>query len=135
MRALAPSVLPLSLLLGCASPAQRPAQEPTPTLYNAPARQDDAKAEDLEQLRASQIRYTAALGVAIRIGAAIFVTQRDKCPTVEEVVAARLVTAELRAEDAWGKPYRVVCPPGGPRVVSAGPDGVFDTPDDVTSGE
>lgn len=38
--------------------------------------------------------------------------------------------------DPWGRPYRFV-PPGpgesNPRIVSAGPDGVFGTPDDVSS--
>lgn len=83
---------------------------------------------------AAQVRFTTALGVAIRIGAAIYVTQHEKCPTVDEVVAAKLVSAELRTEDAWGKPFRITCLPGGPLVTSAGADGAFGTPDDIVSG-
>ncbi len=135
MRTLLLASLLLSSVAGCAASSPEPAREPKPTLYNAPEDPGGPSQADVEQLRASQARYTSALAVAIRIGAAIFVTQRDKCPTVDEVVEARLVSVELHTDDAWGKPFRITCPPEGPRVTSAGPDGVFDTPDDLVSGK
>lgn len=135
MRKVVLSVLPLCALVGCASSESPPPREPKPTLYNASEEPGGPREADIEQMRAAQVRYSTALGVAIRIGAAIFLAQRDKCPTVDEVVAARLVSADLHTEDAWGKPYRITCPPDGPRVTSAGPDGVFDTPDDIVSGK
>lgn len=42
--------------------------------------------------------------------------------------------APWTAIDVWKRPVRVTIPPGGPaKVVSAGPDGAFDTADDITS--
>lgn len=135
MRPLVLHALLLPLCAGCASSEPPPAREPRATLYNAPDEPGGPREDDVAQMRAAQVRYSAALGVAIRIGAAIFVTQRDRCPTVDEVVAARLVSVDLHTDDAWGKPFRITCPPDGPRVTSAGPDGVFDTPDDIVSGK
>lgn len=129
--------LALSLpAVGCAASEPAPAREPKPTLYNAKEEPAGGSHEaDLEQMRAAQVRFSTALGVALRIGAAIYVTQHEKCPTVDEVVAAKLVSADLRTEDAWGKTYRITCPPAGPIVTSAGPDGVFETADDIVSGK
>lgn len=126
--------LPLASL-GCAAAEPAPAQSPKPTLYNAKEEPGGGHEGDLEQMRAAQVRFSTALGVAIRISAAIYVTQHEKCPTVDDVVAAKLVSADLRTEDAWGKAYRITCVPAGPLVTSAGPDGVFDTADDIVSGK
>jgi general secretion pathway protein G len=36
--------------------------------------------------------------------------------------------------DAWGHPYRYTLLNGKPKVYSAGPDGIFDTTDDIYAG-
>jgi hypothetical protein len=38
------------------------------------------------------------------------------------------------ARDAWHRPYRYTLVSGKPRVYSAGPDGIFDTKDDIYAG-
>ncbi len=55
------------------------------------------------------------------------------CPTVDDFLAAGVVDARRRSADAWDRPFRVDCEPRGLIVRSAGPDGLFDDEDDVTS--
>jgi hypothetical protein len=40
-----------------------------------------------------------------------------------------------RLQDPWGHPYQVRRTGTGASVISAGPDGKFGTPDDLTAGE
>lgn len=136
------AVLALCLAsFGCSSqPARDPSSQPAApaTLYNEPpsdpAAKDKAK-QDEATLRAAQIRFTAAVAQALRLGAAIWQAQHEGCPTAGQIVEAKLVSTELRTADAWDRPYRVTCGPKGPQVTSSGPDQLFDTADDIVAGE
>lgn len=80
----------------------------------------------------AQIKLTQTVGLGLLVSAAIFVTTHGRCPTLEELVASGLLSQGLSSRDAWGTPYRITCATGGnPIVTSAGPDLVFDTPDDL----
>lgn len=125
---------------GCSSqPAKDPSTQAAPaTLYNEPAPDPAAKdkaKQDEATLRAAQIRFTAAVAQALRLGAAIWQAQHEGCPTAGQIVEAKLVSTELRTADAWDRPYRVTCGPKGPQVTSSGPDQLFDTADDIVAGE
>ena len=64
-----------------------------------------------------------------------FMITRDRCPTVDDLVAARFATAPPR--DPWGNLLSVRCPgqhdPEGVDVLSFGPDKAEGTEDDVLS--
>jgi hypothetical protein len=69
---------------------------------------------------------------AVRQAAELFINTEDVegCPSVEQLVAAKKINAQ-KADDPWGRPYHVACVDDEIRVMSAGKDGRFHTPDDV----
>jgi general secretion pathway protein G len=64
-----------------------------------------------------------------------FMITRERCPTMDDLIAARFATAPPR--DPWGSPITVRCPgqhdPEGVDVLSYGPDKAEGTEDDVRS--
>jgi general secretion pathway protein G len=64
-----------------------------------------------------------------------FMIAKNRCPTVEELVAERYV--RRAPVDPWGKPIEITCPgqhdPDGVDIVSTGKDGQQGTDDDVES--
>jgi len=52
------------------------------------------------------------------------------CPSVDDLVRAKQLEPQ-RTLDPWGAPYRIHCEGDELRVVSAGPDGVEGTADDL----
>jgi hypothetical protein len=48
------------------------------------------------------------------------------CPTVVDLFASGALDRNRRVIDAWNHPFRIVCDGEDIRVISAGPDGVFD---------
>lgn len=57
------------------------------------------------------------------------------CPSVDELVDARILNRQARTNDPWGNDYRIECFDEEIIVSSAGRDGVFDTDDDVPAEE
>ena len=53
------------------------------------------------------------------------------CPSVQDLVDARILSGQQRTVDPWGHDYRVECVDEEVIVTSAGRDGVFETDDDV----
>ena len=128
-------------VLGChhAEPAPRDpssarasAPESAPPRAGAPS---EATAEDLAVMLAAQVRITSVMAQALRVGTAVWQTANPGCPQASDVVAAHMVPDAVRAEDAWGTPYRIVCSRNSPTVISAGPDRAFDTGDDIRASE
>ena len=137
--------------LGCAR--SRPANQPderaaadAASLYNdsfatSAGTQMVAALDTLANLEDAQIRISAVIAQALCIGAALWVESHDSCPTPDDIVAQHMIDTSVHAQDAWDHPYRITC--GGddpdadaqPVVTSAGPDGVFGTPDDIVAGQ
>ncbi len=90
---------------------------------------------------AAIILREAALGEAQRLAKAARLSvagsePRDerRCPSASSLIMARRI-APLKADDPWGRPYRVVCSGDGePWVYSLGEDGIAHTADDIASG-
>jgi len=56
----------------------------------------------------------------------------DSCPTVGGLVAEQILDSGTKQTDAWDHPFAIQCSDEGEiRVVSPGPDGRLDTPDDI----
>jgi hypothetical protein len=59
---------------------------------------------------------------------------RGRCPPDLDALKATDIVSRVR-DDPWGRAYRFECPHSdhlaGGRVVSAGPDGIFGSPDDI----
>jgi hypothetical protein len=68
----------------------------------------------------------------IRRAAEVHAASLDRCPTVARLVVERELGPEL-AVDPWNGGYRIVCRDDAVVVTSAGPDGAFDTADDISA--
>lgn len=55
------------------------------------------------------------------------------CPTVATLVRGGFLSARIPAADPWGHAFALDCAGPEPTVRSAGADGVFGTPDDVST--
>jgi len=63
----------------------------------------------------------------------VYTSENQGCPTVRDLVEAGIFARERRLTDAWDHDFRIVCEKPEVLVQSAGPDGRFGTPDDVTN--
>src|SRR5262245_41197663 len=136
-----PAVLAVALgfvVASCRHASEPPpkAAEETPSLYNEPKPSSSSQHAEAAaaQLLPAQIRITTVLAQALRVGAAIWLTSHDDCPTPEAIVAAHLLSESLRTTDGWDRPYKITCDAKGAVVRSAGPDGVFGNEDDIVVG-
>lgn len=55
-----------------------------------------------------------------------------QCPTVGQLLADGVLDETAKAEDPWGRRFRVECLEGRVRTVSAGPDKTDNTEDDIS---
>jgi len=68
------------------------------------------------------------------VAEAFVITHGDQnCPTPEELSRDGLLSHRSKIEDPWGTTYRIRCEPSYAVASSAGPDGAFDTGDDIHS--
>lgn len=56
---------------------------------------------------------------------------RNTCPSARLLIEEQYVDSRFRGEDSWDRPFRTVCDESSVQVYSAGPDGTFNTADDV----
>lgn len=83
----------------------------------------------LPAMRDAKIHQTTSDVAVVRTAALRVMTERTDggCPVLEELGLDR----GARQSDAWDHPFRLECDEDGPIVISAGPDGAFDTEDDI----
>lgn len=86
----------------------------------------------LPQLEEARIKSTRADAQALRSAVMLYIADNPRsCPTVDDLVNERYLDATKRTTDAWDTPFQVTCEAGDIFVVSSGPDGQFDTEDDI----
>jgi general secretion pathway protein G len=83
------------------------------------------------QLNKAKIKNTQADAKAIGQGAIMYMTEHKDCPTVEKLVADKILDKTKRVKDAWDNEYTIECDEDGPVVRSAGPDGQMGNDDDI----
>lgn len=87
-----------------------------------------------EHLQKARIQTSYESARTLRSAISMFQMQSatSDCPTVEALVANRLVDSASKTLDAWDNPFTITCADSGEIVVtSSGPDKVTDTPDDI----
>ncbi|GAB4201951.1 MAG: hypothetical protein OHK0013_14620 [Sandaracinaceae bacterium] len=84
----------------------------------------------LNEARVQQARTDAQ---SIRGAVEMFLAQNPSadCPSVQELVEARVLSANTRSRDPWDNEFSVECEGEDITVISAGPDGQMGTGDDV----
>lgn len=55
----------------------------------------------------------------------------SECPTLQQLVSSKAMSAGASTDDPWGKPYELSCETGEVNVRSSGPDGERGTADDL----
>jgi prepilin-type N-terminal cleavage/methylation domain-containing protein len=83
----------------------------------------------LPALSDAKIRQTTSDVAIVRSAALRVMTERTDgaCPSFDELGLDR----GARQTDSWDRPFRLECDAEGPIVTSAGPDGAFETDDDI----
>ncbi len=76
-------------------------------------------------------KSTITYATTIRSAVQLYRLDKDDCPTVPDLVRADVIDRTSRIVDSWENPFRIECEGNDIFVVSAGPDGAFDTPDDL----
>lgn len=133
----------LTLLAGC---EKKPAETAPPppagstSMYNDPAAKGGGsqaeRAADVEQKAdEANAKLAKVIAIAIRVGAAIWMANDERCPTTEDLIKIKFVNEKVQTNDPWGQPYKIVCTEKEPVVTSAGPDGKLGTADDIVAGK
>ena len=87
----------------------------------------------LPRLNEARIQQARTDGQSIRGAVEMYLAQNPSadCPTVEELVSERVLSANTRSRDPWDNEFSVECEGEDITVISAGPDGQMGTEDDV----
>lgn len=81
----------------------------------------------------SPIDRTRSDAQTVRSAAQMYLAEKPEgpCPDVAMLLEHDFLSWSGPTEDAWGMPFLVVCDGEDVSVSSVGPDGIFDTEDDV----
>ena len=87
----------------------------------------------LPRLNDARIEQARTDAQSIRGAVEMYLAQNPSadCPTVDELVSERILSARTRSADPWDNPFSVECEGEDITVVSGGPDGQMGTEDDV----
>lgn len=130
----------LSLAAGCAQ--KKPPETAPPSsdasLYNEPkpsGTQAQRGADVEKRAEEANIRLARVMTTAIRVGAAIWLSSDERCPTTKDLTAVKFIDEKIPPNDPWGTPFVIGCDKKEPTVTSAGPDQKTGTADDIVSGK
>ncbi len=87
----------------------------------------------LPRLNEARIQQARTDAQSIRGAVEMYLAQNPSadCPTVDELVTERVLSANTRSRDPWDNEFSVECEGEDITVISAGPDGQMGSPDDV----
>lgn len=133
----------LTLVTGC---EKKPAETAPPppagstSLYNDSASKGSGsqaeRAADVDKkAEEANAKLAKVVAIAIRVGAAIWMANDERCPTTDDLIKIKFVNEKVQTNDPWGQPYKIVCNEKEPVVSSAGPDGKHGTADDIVAGK
>jgi general secretion pathway protein G len=85
----------------------------------------------LPRIKDARIKATRTDTQSIASAATMYMADNDGCPTVEQLVEAKILDKNKKTKDAWGHDFLIECDQDGPVVKSAGPDGQMGSEDDI----
>lgn len=85
----------------------------------------------LPSLKRAKVKQTSADAKTIASAAEMYLADNDDCPTVDELVATKMLKKGANTMDAWDHDFSVECDEDGAIVRSAGPDEQMGTEDDI----
>ena len=142
--AVAALALPALLVgAGCTPKAAENAPPPpagSTSIYNDPAprgsgSQAERTADVDKKAEEANTKLAKVVAIAIRVGAAIWLANDDRCPTTDDLIKIKFVNEKVQTSDPWGGAYSIACNGKDPVVTSPGPDGKLNTADDIVAGK
>ena len=86
----------------------------------------------IPQLQKAKIQETEAGVEAVRTAVQLYIaTNNAECATVDQLIEGKVLDKSKAKTDAWDRDFRIECDGTEVNVTSAGPDGQFDTEDDI----
>jgi general secretion pathway protein G len=85
----------------------------------------------LPQLKKAKIKQTSGDAKAVASAAELYMSDKDGCPTVQDLISEKILDQKKNTKDAWGHDFSIECDQDGVTVRSAGPDGQMGSEDDI----
>lgn len=85
----------------------------------------------LPAIKRARIKSTKSDAQTVTAAATMYMSDNEGCPTVEQLVEAKILDKKKKTKDAWGNDFVIECDEDGPVAKSAGPDGQMGTEDDI----
>jgi general secretion pathway protein G len=86
----------------------------------------------IPQLQKAKINDTEAAVESVRTAVQLYIaTNNAECATMAQLVEDKVIDKNKAQTDAWDHEFRIECDGTEINVTSAGPDGQFDTEDDI----
>lgn len=85
----------------------------------------------LPMIEKARVKTTKSDAQSIAAAATMYMADNGGCPTVEQLVAEKILDKNKNTKDPWGHEYLIECDQDGPVAKSAGPDGQMGSEDDI----
>ena len=86
----------------------------------------------IPQLNKARIKQAESAVETVRTAVQLYVaTNNANCATMDQLIEDKAIDKSKATTDPWDRPYRIECDGTEITVISAGPDGEFDTDDDI----
>jgi general secretion pathway protein G len=85
----------------------------------------------LPMIEKARVKTAKSDAQSIAAAATMFMADNGGCPTVEQLVADKILDKNKNTKDPWGHEYLIECDQDGPVAKSAGPDGQMGSEDDI----
>jgi general secretion pathway protein G len=86
----------------------------------------------IPQLQKAKVQDTQAGVEAVRSAVSLYIaTNNAECATMDQLIEDKVIDKSKSTTDSWDHPFRIECDGTEINVTSAGPDGQFDTEDDI----
>ncbi len=86
----------------------------------------------IPQLNKARIKQAESAVETVRTAVQLYVaTNNANCATMDQLIEDKAIDKSKATTDPWDRAYRIECDGTEITVISAGPDGEFDTDDDI----
>jgi general secretion pathway protein G len=86
----------------------------------------------IPQLQKAKVSDTEAAVESVRTAVSLYIaTNNAECATMDQLIEDKVIDKNKARTDAWDHEFRIDCDGTEITVVSAGPDGQFDSEDDI----
>jgi general secretion pathway protein G len=87
----------------------------------------------IPQLNKAKLRQTESAVATVRSAVQLYMATNNAndCPTMEQLIQDKTIDKATATKDSWDHDFRIECDGTEVTVTSAGPDGEFETEDDL----